>query len=146
MGQIVLAFRVVWGFTGPRYARFSDFVRPLPVVRDYIKDTMAKRARRYLGHNPAGGAMIVLLLIGLVLTTLVGIALLAAAENAGPLAFWFGDAGEPVAEALEEAHEIVGNITLTVILVHVIGVVGERRLHGENLARAMVTGMKRGEN
>ena len=147
-GYLVLAlviFRIVWGFAGPRYTRFSDFVHPLPVVRNYIRDTMAKRARRYLGHNPAGGAMIVLLLIGLVLTALVGVALLAAAENAGPLAFWLGDASESTADALEEAHEIVANITLTLILVHVVGVLVESRLHGENLARAMVTGMKRGE-
>ncbi|MEA3410479.1 MAG: cytochrome b/b6 domain-containing protein [Pseudomonadota bacterium] len=147
-GYFVLAlvvFRVVWGFTGPRYARFADFVHPLPVVRDYLKETMAKRAPRYLGHNPAGGAMIVLLLIGLVPTAISGMAVYAAEENAGPLAFWLGGAGEGTANALSEAHEIIAHATMLLIIFHVIGVVVASRQHGENLVRAMVTGMKRRE-
>jgi len=61
----LVLFRILWGFIGPQHARFSDFVYRPGVVAAYLKDLMLGRARRYLGHNPAGGVMIILLFISL---------------------------------------------------------------------------------
>ena len=52
--------RLLWGFIGTRHARFSDFVRRPTVVKDYLSDVLRLKPQRYLGHNPAGGLMIVL--------------------------------------------------------------------------------------
>jgi cytochrome b len=54
----LIAFRLLWGFVGPRHAHFSDFVRAPASVVAYLKDAVRLRAPRYVGHNPAGGAMI----------------------------------------------------------------------------------------
>ena len=70
----LLIFRLVWGFIGNRYARFSNFICPLVESSNYFKDVIALKAKRYLGHNPAGALMIVLLLISLLLTALSGFA------------------------------------------------------------------------
>jgi len=139
----LLSLRLVWGFIGPRYARFSDFTYSLSSIRNFLKDTLNFRAKRYLGHNPAGGAMILLLIASLLLTSFTGLALYAVAEQAGPLAGMITITSEFMRETLEETHEFFANFTLFLVLIHVAGVIIESFMHRENLARAMVTGNKR---
>ena len=69
-GLIVL--RIAWGVLGPRHARFSTFVRTPHEVYAYLRDAALFKAPRYLGHNPAGGAMILALLSMLIGTCFTG--------------------------------------------------------------------------
>lgn len=135
--------RLLWGFIGTRHARFSDFVYRPATVKDYTLSILKLNPRRYLGHNPAGGLMVVGLLACLLITTGSGMALYAVEEQAGPLAGWLGALGERWEEVFEGLHEFFANATLFLVVVHVAGVVIESLLHGENLVRAMVTGYKR---
>ncbi|HMV05607.1 MAG TPA: cytochrome b/b6 domain-containing protein [Accumulibacter sp.] len=139
----LLAIRLIWGFVGPRYARFSDFVHPPRVVAAYVRDVLTLRARRHLGHNPAGGAMIVFLLLGLLLTIVSGVALYGADKGLGPLAGWLAESSESTVEFLEEVHEVATNGMLLLIAGHLLGVLWESILHRENLVRSMFTGRKR---
>ena len=140
----LMLWRILWGLIGTRHARFSSFVRPPRLVLQYLKDTLALRAKRYLGHNPAGGAMILILLLSLVLTTTTGLAVYGAGEQAGPLAFALGNASEFVIGSLKKTHEFFANLTLLLVLIHLIGVTVESLIHRENLVRAMITGRKQG--
>jgi cytochrome b len=128
-GYVVLGlvgFRVVWGVVGPQHARFTDFVRGPRAALAYLGDLGRGRARRYLGHNPAGGLMVVALLVMLTATGVTG---------------WLAlDAGRGW---LEELHEGVANATLLLVGLHVLGVLVSSVAHGENLVRAMITGRKR---
>lgn len=171
-GYIVM--RVVWGVVGSRHARFSDFAFGPARAARYLKDLLLFRAKRYLGHSPAGGFMVFLLLLSLAATVLSGVALLAVEENAGPLAPWIGaDAaaghseialtlfvkparasddddedrkrGKKDSDFLEEIHEFFSSLTLFLIVVHVAGVLLASVVHRENLARAMISGRKRPE-
>jgi cytochrome b len=85
---VVVCIRLVWGLIGSKHARFSDFVRSPAATFRHLGDLMQHRAKRYIGHNPAGGAMIVALLIGLSGITFSGVMLYAIEEDAGPLAGW----------------------------------------------------------
>jgi len=139
----LVGFRLLWGFVGTPHARFSDFVTAPRIALAYGRDAVLGRARRYLGHNPAGGLMIVVLLISLIVTTVTGVALYGVEERAGPLAGLFAGAGEEIEKGLENVHEFFANFTLFLVAIHVAGVVVEGLLHRENLVRAMFTGRKR---
>lgn len=139
----LLLFRLLWGVIGPRYARFSDFVYPPGVTLAYLRDVFRGRAVRYLGHNPAGGVMIVLLLLVLLVTVISGLLLYGAEDGRGPLAGWLAPIGHDGAERLEEIHEVAANVALALVGVHILGVLWESLAHKENLARAMITGRKR---
>ena len=125
----LIAFRLFWGLVGSRHARFSDFLyRPSTIVA-FIKDSLAMKGKRYVGHNPAGGAMVVALLLAI-----VGIA---ATGYMMTLDMFWG------AEWVEDAHEILVNGTLLLIILHVVGVILASFEHKENLVRSMITGLKR---
>ncbi|BAZ94942.1 cytochrome B561 [Thiohalobacter thiocyanaticus] len=138
----LVAFRLLWGLIGTRHARFGDFVKRPHEVLTYIKEVLTLHPRRYLGHNPAGGLMIVLLLASLLATTGFGLAVYAAEEGAGPLAGMLIGVSESTGHLFEEVHEFFANFTLFLVAVHVAGVIVESLLHGENLVRSMVTGRK----
>ena len=138
----LVAFRIIWGLIGTRHARFNDFIyRPSTIIA-YLKDVLAFRARNYLGHNPAGGAMVIALLLMLALTTATGMATYGAKEFAGPLAGMLANTPDFWADALEDMHEFFANATLLLVLLHIAGVALASFQHGENLARSMVTGRK----
>ena len=138
----LLVIRIIWGFIGTKYARFSDFVCRLKTIIQFLNDTVIFKAKRYLGHNPAGGAMVILLMISLLITIFTGLVVYGAEEHAGPLAHWFASTHSAWGEAAEEAHEFFANFTLLLVLVHVLGVIVESLIHKENLVSAMITGFK----
>ena len=143
-GYLIIAIvlvRIVWGVVGPKHARFSDFVTPPRTAVRYLRDETLGRARRYLGHNPAGGAMIVALLASLLLTTASGVVVYGT-EGHGPLAASLtGD--EALEETMEKVHEVLANFTLLLVIAHVAGVLLGMLRHRENLIGAMWHGRKR---
>lgn len=129
MAAGLIAFRLVWGFIGPKYARFTQFVRsPARVVR-YLGSILRGRKVRYIGHNPAGAVMILALMF-----TILGTALTGWMYTLD--AFWGVD-------WVEETHEFLADVTLILVLGHVAGVILTSLRHKENLARAMIIGRKR---
>lgn len=166
----VVLIRVFWGFIGGENARFRSFVRSPATTLRYLGDIATNRAKRYLGHNPAGGAMVIALIVSLVVTTYSGLEIYAIEENAGPLARFaaemdasqsrFGligaayaddddddeehyrDDHESAEEFWEDVHEASANFTLFLVLLHVAGVLLASFTHRENLIRAMFSGKK----
>jgi cytochrome b len=141
----LLAFRFLWGFVGTHHARFSDFIFAPSAMVSFLRDTFRGEAKRYLGHNPAGGWMVILLLVMLTLLGATGVVLYGADEHAGPLAGLMAGAGPNVKEVFEELHEFFANLTLFLVIIHLAGVAMESILHKENLVWAMVSGYKRTE-
>lgn len=141
----LLLLRIVWGLIGTRHARFSDFTYSPQTIKAFIKDTLYLRAKRYLGHNPAGGAMILLMIISLLITTVTGLAIYGIEEQAGPLASWYTQKDSLWGDVFEETHEFFANFTLLLVFIHVAGVIIESFIHKENLVKSMVDGKKRSD-
>jgi len=166
IGVLIVA-RFVWGFVGPKHAQFSDFVRRPSEVTGYMMAMLSGKAPHYDGHNPAGGYMVVALLTMIAVTTITGLKVYGE-EGYGPLA---GDMsvitvayadddderegyenreedehesgeGESGEEFWEEIHEVAANITVLLIILHILGVIVSSRMHRENLVKAMITGVK----
>lgn len=158
----LLIFRVIWGFIGTRYARFSDFIFGPQATRQYISSIVSRKPVRYIGHNPLGGWMIIMLLAVLGAISWSGLELYAT-EGHGPLAnkeiamiqaaqadedhneHKDGHEGKPESKGhklWEEVHEIISNFTLILVFLHIVGVIFGSVLHRENLVRAMITGYK----
>jgi len=139
---MLLGFRLVWGFIGTYYARFSSFITTPKKALRYLKDEIAGDAKRYIGHNPAGAIMIFALLITLLLTAFTGMATIAT-EGKGPLADTF--IANFSGEVLGEIHEFFTGIILVLIILHIAGVIFSSFAEEENLVKAMITGRKRKE-
>jgi cytochrome b len=144
----LVALRLVWGLVGSRYARFAQFLKGRCAMLSYIGDMARGKERRYLGHNPAGAAMIVALLVTFSGAALTGglmaeparVALLPELPQvvAPALADQDGEYGEGGEEMLEGLHEVFANLLLLLVALHVGGVA-----HHESLARVLVSGDKR---
>jgi len=139
VGALIVA-RLVWGFIGPSRARFSDFIYNPSTTIGYLRDMLLVRAKRYIGHSPGGGAMVVLLLLFLTATVVTGLVVYGGEHQAGPLAGMFS---KETGEAIEGVHNVLANLTLALVLAHIAAVLLASFAHRENLVRAMITGYKR---
>ena len=167
---VAVVIRLVWGFAGPEHARFADFVFKPSTVISYLVDLLRFQAKRYLGHSPAGGVMIFTLLACLVATVVTGLAVYGAEKKAGPLRPLYaagatpspasvaivtagaaenGDDQEPGGtreeSVMKEFHEVLANITLGLVVIHIMAVLWASIVHRENLVWAMISGRKRAE-
>jgi cytochrome b len=138
--SVLLLTRIVWGIIGTPHARFRDFVYSPAVIRGYIRKMFSRSEPRYLGHNPAGGMMVTLLILSLMITAISGVALYGNTDLAGPMAGIFQSGTS--ADILEEVHEFFANFTLFLVILHVGGVIWSSFAHRENLAKSMLTGIK----
>ena len=152
LAAALIILRIVWGFVGPENARFSSFIRGPRDVLEYLAGLVRFSSKRYLGHSPAGGAMVVALLIMISATIGTGMANLAADRGEGPLAGVISKVERPTIPGqrrprlfLKTVHETVANITLVLVLLHICGVALASFAHKENLVGAMITGRKRAE-
>ena len=125
----LIAARMLWGVAGTKYARFSQFLKPPAAVAAYMRDVFHKREARHLGHNPAGGAMVIAILI--LLSALCASGVLLTSD-----AFWGS-------ETMDTIHGTLADIMVVCIAVHVWGVVFTSIRTRENLIWTMITGQKR---
>lgn len=126
-GMIIL-LRLLWGFTGNRYARFRQFVHPAPQTLQYLREVVQGHAARYLGHNPLGGWMVVALL------SCVGLLVVSGWLTTTDLLWGYA---WPVLLHTSIAWTLIGLIAL-----HISGVLFTSWQHHENLIAAMLTGKK----
>ena len=131
LGYFALALvltRVVWGFVGSKFARFSQFVTSPSRTIAYARTLISGKSIRYLGHNPLGGWMTLVLLSLVFLVCASG--WLYTTDR-----FWG-------VEWVETMHRILTNILLVFIGLHITGVIYSSIKGRENLVMSMIHGNK----
>jgi cytochrome b len=152
---VLLVIRVLWGFVGPREARFSAFPPNPARALSHLKDLVAWRPKHYASHNPAGALMAYFMWAALAVVIGTGIAMTgtgpfgalerkAAVETEDWSTLDLGESEGEAGEVFEEVHEVAGNLLLILAALHVGGVVIESRALRRNLVRPMLGGAPRG--
>lgn len=124
---LVLA-RIVWGFIGPRHARFSDFFPTPTRIRRHLAGLFAGATDHHDGHNPVG-ALVMLTMLVVVLT--LGLTGFLQTTDV----FW----GE---EWLQELHEMLATALIAFAGLHAAAAIVMSRIERTNLIAAMITGIK----
>lgn len=135
----LVLFRVVWGFVGGRYARFSSFVHGVGPTLEYARAMRAKTAARHLGHNPLGGWMILALLVILAIQVATGLFSNDEIMTEGPLRHLVSD---QLSSLLTSIHGLGFDLLMALVALHVGAVYVYKVFKKEDLIRPMLTGYK----
>jgi cytochrome b len=135
----LLLFRLLWGFFGSETARFSRFLASPRTVMHYLAHWLRREPDRQVGHNPAGGWVVALLLALLLAETLTGLYVANDIADEGPLT---EIVPAPVANAISAAHAILWDVLLMAIVLHVLAIAAYAAAKGQNLLLPMITGTK----
>jgi cytochrome b len=133
----ILIVRIYWGFVGSQTARFGAFVRGPSAIAAYLRSSPVPAPP---GHNPLGGWSVVLML--LLLLTQVGLGLFVTDVDgleSGPLSYLVSF---DTSRTLAEIHEIIFNVLLALIALHIAAVLFYLFAKRTNLISAMFTGRR----
>ncbi len=137
----LLLFRVVWGFMGSSTARFSNFVAGPGAIFGYVMGLLKRAMKFTAGHNPAGGAMVIVILV--LLLAQAGTGLFAKEDDffgfTGPL---HGLISEEAAKIITRRHHQIWGYIELVVLIHIAANVFYWVVLKQNLIKAMFTGTK----
>jgi len=136
---VLVVFRIAWGVIGSSTARFAEFVRGPRSVADYLGAVVRGKVPLFLGHNPAGAIMIVLLLTLLAAQVVTGLFANDDLFSEGP---WAHLVSKATSDRLTGIHGLLSEGLLILVGLHVAAAV-YYLVRGENLIRAMVVGHKR---
>jgi cytochrome b len=135
----LVLFRIGWGLIGSDTARFSHFLRsPLAALR-HLRDLRRRELEPETGHNPAGGWMVLVLLLLLLAQPLTGLFADSGYGDYGPLA---KKVPAETSDWLTGLHHRNFKLILAAASLHVLAVAAYALLKGQNLVRPMLTGRK----
>lgn len=140
---VLLVFRILWGFVGGTTSRFQSFIRWPWTALGYLKDTFSGRPRHFLGHNPAGSWMIVVLICVVIAQGTLGLFTLEHNDlTAGPLQRLIID-DEPLTKQIQKLHSYGFNVIIALVTLHITANALYHALGSDGIITAMVTGRKR---
>lgn len=136
----LLIFRLIWGFLGSETSRFVQFLRSPAGAFRHLRQVLAREPDLEVGHNVAGGWMVMLLLVLLLVQVATGLCANDDVMAEGPLAKYVG---KPWSDRLGTIHSINFSLIELAVLAHVCAVLAYWLFKRHNLLRPMITGVKR---
>jgi cytochrome b len=136
---ILVSFRIVWGLVGTYHARFNHFVKNPVATAKYALNVFKKKDTHYLGHNPLGAVMVVILLVAILVQAITGLFTNDEIFNVGPLYAYIND---ELSLQLTSLHRQLFYWILGAIALHIIAVIFHVVFKRDNIIKAMFTGKK----
>jgi cytochrome b len=133
----LVLFRLAWGVFGSETARFAHFVRGGRAVLAYARATLARAQPAVVGHNPAGGWMVVLMLAALAFQAATGLFSDDEIATQGPLAVKVSDA---VVSRMSSLHDVNQWVLVVLAALHVAAIAIYRYRWGVRLVGPMIDG------
>lgn len=130
----LIAFRLAWGLIGPRYARFSQFVRGPSAIAGYLRGTV-----RSAGHNPLGALSALVMLLAIGFQAISGLFVSDDIMIQGPL---YGRISEDTSATLTGLHKANEWVLITLVALHLLAVIWYSAIKRQRLVQAMITGDK----
>jgi cytochrome b len=142
IGECILAlllFRIVWGFVGSDTARFSRFLANPAAAMRHLSHITRREPDTEIGHNAAGGWMVLVMLALLLVQTGTGLFSNDDGDTEGPL---FHLISKDRSDWLSHIHYLGFKAIEAVVVLHVLAIAAYAVLKRHNLVRPMVTGTK----
>ena len=133
----LVVFRILWGFFGPRHARFGSFIHRPSAVWLYLKGMSKRTSPRTIGHNPVGGLMVLLMLLLVAVQATTGLFTTDDVVWAGP---YNAAVSSSTASTLSTIHSINFNIILGVVGLHISAILFYALYKRQNLVVPMLHG------
>lgn len=140
LGYIALGlviFRILWGFMGPKHARFSQFIPSPSQLVSYLKKSNEKQ--QVAGHNPLGAFMVILMVLLIVIQTVTGLFISDDIFSSGP---YYGTISSELEKAFKFLHLNTFNIMIAAIVIHICAIFFYWLVKKQNLILPMITGKK----
>ena len=136
----LVAFRIIWGFVGPKHARFSNFLSGPKKFLAYAGTVLRRDAKPSVGHNPLGGWMVALMLAMIGSQAFTGLFMI---DNSDIYpALYHGSVSSELGSFFGRFHHLNFDVLLWVMSLHVLAILFYAIYKRQNLVRPMITGSK----
>jgi len=135
----LIAFRIIWGFVGPRHARFSSFLRGPSQFIAYLRTLPKRDSTPVVGHNPGGGWWVVVMLAMVGAQAVSGLFITDDIAWSGP---YNAAVSSDVAGKMGWFHELNFNVLIWVVALHVLAITFYWIYKRQNLLVPMFSGRK----
>ncbi|WP_163280201.1 cytochrome b/b6 domain-containing protein [Campylobacter fetus] len=135
---VAIAFRVIWGFIGTKYSKFSDF--KFKGIMEYLLPTHTQE-KHYTGHNPASSIAAVVIMVLGAIVLVSGLMMYGLSENSGVFAFLYDHYGK--FRFVQNVHFISSNLLLWVVIVHICGAIIDKFIDKNDTVDSMISGYKK---
>jgi cytochrome b len=140
---LVIFFRIIWGYIGPKYSKFSDFNFNKNELKEYILSPFSN-IKKHIGHNPASSWAIITIFVFGILSVVTGMLAYGVEQNHGIFSAFYSETLKR-AEIFEGLHELLVNLFIGVIIAHIAGSLIDKYIKKNDAIDSMITGYKNTE-
>ena len=135
----LLIFRVLWGFVGPRHARFSALIPKFGALLQELRNLPGRGGHESVGHSSLASLAVMAMLLAVSAQAVSGLFMTDDIFFDGP---WRMMVEGDTAKIFEQAHHTASTIIAVLVGLHVFAIAYYRFRKGRRLLGPMIHGRK----